>query len=91
MMEYEANLISKKSGKFERDRLDYLNVWEFNWKKTNTTTNNNNHKKGCEYYSSKNKHAHPTSYNNTNTVQIQDHVLQPQTDSQWIATSNKKT
>lgn len=25
IMEYETNLISKKSGKFERDRLDYLN------------------------------------------------------------------
>lgn len=33
--DYETNLISKKSGKFEQDRLDYLNDREFNWKRPN--------------------------------------------------------
>lgn len=44
MMEYETNLISKKSGKFERDRLNSLNNREFNWKKQNTNTKNNKNK-----------------------------------------------
>lgn len=38
MMVYETNLISKKSGKFERDRLDYLNDREFSWKKPKTSS-----------------------------------------------------
>lgn len=42
MMDYETNLLSKRSGKFEPERLDYLNDREFNWKKANTTSNNNN-------------------------------------------------
>lgn len=33
MVTFETNLISKKSGKFERDRLDYLYGREFEWKR----------------------------------------------------------
>lgn len=33
MVSFETNLISKKSGKFEKDRLNYLFGREFEWKK----------------------------------------------------------
>lgn len=72
-MEYDFNLISKKSGKFERGKLDYLNNREFKWKKSDNVNKNNQGKMNSEQSIESNEY---------NTQSQGHHLLLPQTDVQ---------